>query len=474
MFFNYISNWWNRECGGWEVLRLAAPMIVSSGSFSLMTFTDRVFLMWVHQEATTASMQAGLLFWMLIAFPVCLVAYVNAFVSQYHGSHNDSHIGVIVWQGVFIGAVLAPFYVLAEPLLRNTFFMFGHANELIAMEQDYLRIVLWSAGPAIASEALCAFFYGREKMSVVMYVNLACAFINVVLDYCWIFGHCGLPEAGLAGAAYATVTAQWLRLLILTVVMFREELRDDSCKVFEGFRVNIKLLGRLLYYGCGSGASVLVDTIGFTVFVMMIASENFAGGGLGKQAASATSIAFTLNMFSFMPIVGTGVAVTTLVGNQLGNNRSDLAERATKTALTLTVACSTFFALLYLAVPNQLLYFFTVYNTDVESFESIRSLTINLLRFISLYLLFDTVNVIFSSAIKGAGDTWFVTMTTLIMMPFLPILTLLGFTCFGLGIYWAWSVLSAWIGGFGLIFWMRFHGGKWKQMRVIESDLLGR
>ena len=473
MFFSYLLHWWNRECGGREVLRLAAPMIVSAGSISLMTFTDRVFLMWVHQDAMTTSMQAGLLFWMLISFPVQVAAYVNAFVSQYHGSHNDDHIGPVVWQGIFFAAALTPVYILAEPLLRDIFVLFRHDPGLIGMEQEYLRIILWSAGAAIASEAVCAFFYGREKMNVVMYINLVCVFVNVILDYCWIFGHCGFPQAGLAGAAYATVAAQWIRFTILLIVMLRDDARNgNTCNVRRGCRFNGPLMRRLFYYGFGSGMQVFIDAVGFTIFVMLIASEQFAGGGLGKQAANATSIAFTLNMFTFLPIIGTGIAVTTLVGNQLGDNRPEMAQRATETALTISVACSLFFGFLYLAAPDLLLAGFATHSTDPAAFEMIRGLTINLLRFVSLYLLFDAINIIFSSAIKGAGDTWFVMLVTIGMMPWLPLFTLLGIWYFGFGIYWAWSVLSAWVGLFAVIFWRRFHEGKWKNMRVIEPELI--
>lgn len=469
---SFLQNWWSRPAGGRAVLKLAVPMIISAGSISLMTFTDRVFLMWHDQDAMTASMQAGLFFWMLVSLPCATAGYTNAFVSQYFGNQNFQRIGPIVWQGVLFSLILGPLYVLAEPFAQRAFAFSGHDPALSLMEATYLRIILWGAGAAIAAEAVGAFFYGRGRMHVVMNVNILCVFVNILLDWCWIFGHLGFPAWGLAGAAVATVLAQWIRLLILLgLMLYKDWSLDGRFNVLRGFRCDFRLMGRLLYYGLASGVQVFLDTFGFTLFVLLIGSEYFASGGLGKQAANATSIAFTLNMFTFLPIVGTGIAVTTMVGNQLGADRPELAQRAAVTALLISVAYSAFFGFLYLVIPDAFLSFFAAYGDPVE-FESIRAQSTHLLRFVALYLFCDAICIIFSSAIKGAGDTWFVMLVTLAATPILPALSLFGVLFFGFGLYWCWSVLAGWVAALSIVFWLRFHQGKWKKMRVIEPELL--
>ena len=454
------KNWWTRPCGGVEVLRMAIPLIISAGSISLMNFTDRLFLNAVSTEAMTASFQAGMFFWTIVSLPVAIAAYTNSFVAQYYGSNNHHRIGPVVWQGVGFGLITMPFLVALEPYCGEVFAFFKHEPSLIPLEQSYLRIVIYGSGATIASEAAASFFYGRGKMHVVMVVNIFCVFLNVLLDYLWIFGYGGFPAWGLEGAAAATAVSQWCRLLLFIGLMYMTDREDRQYCIWSGMNPDFPLFGRLIYYGIGSGVHISTDTACFAVFVMLL-------GGLSENARDATTIAFTLNNFTFMPLVGTGIAVSTLVGNKLGYNKPELAERATITAVILGSSYTSLFGLVFIFCPDLMLFAF-----KTGEFDRIHDLTVHLLQFVAVYLLFDGFSIIFSSAIKGAGDTWFVLWTTLVLAPFAPLFSYVGIAWFGLGVYWCWLVLTLWVIVSGVIFLLRFRGGKWQQMRVIEKDLL--
>jgi MATE family multidrug resistance protein len=80
--------------------------------------------------------------------------------------------------------------------------------------------------------------------------------------------------------------------------------------------------------------------------------------------------------------------------------------------------------------------------------------------------------VIFSGAIKGAGDTRFVLWTTLCMSPLPVLATIVGVEWFGLGLYWSWITITAWLCVLGVIYMLRFRQGKWRTMRVIEAPAI--
>ena len=86
--------------------------------------------------------------------------------------------------------------------------------------------------------------------------------------------------------------------------------------------------------------------------------------------------------------------------------------------------------------------------------------------FVAIYF-FDTINIIFCSAIRG-GDTKFVMITTLVFVPFLTVFLWLGVS-FHFGVYWCWTVLTGFISLMGTIFFLRFIGGTWMGMRLIDS-----
>jgi MATE family multidrug resistance protein len=94
-----------------------------------------------------------------------------------------------------------------------------------------------------------------------------------------------------------------------------------------------------------------------------------------------------------------------------------------------------------------------------------------LLRFVAAYCLLDAMNLIFCSAIKGAGDTMFVLLTTIIAAPLPVVAAWAGIQWGGLGLYWCWTVVTVWVWCLGVAYLLRFLQGKWREMRVIESEL---
>jgi MATE family multidrug resistance protein len=337
----------------------------------------------------------------------------------------------------------------------------GHGPQVAGLEVAYYQVLILDAGAIVICGSLASFFTGRGETRAVMLVNCSATLLNVVLDYAWIFGRWGFPALGIAGAAWATVVAQWSKVLAYGWLMMRPIYRQKY-QLLAGRRFDVPLMRRLLWYGGPNGLQLLVEVSAFTLFILLV-------GRLGADAMAATTLAFNVNSVAFVPMTGLGIAVTTMVGQQLGRNRPDMAAQATWTAFRIALCYMGAMALLYVSVPNVFLMGHAS-GTSPEEFAGIRDLTVVLLRFVAVYCLFDAGWIIFTSAIKGAGDTRFILITNLIMSP-LPVLAgWLGITYFGGGVIWCWVVITAWICCLGLIFLARFLQGTWRTMRVIEPE----
>ncbi|MGI5831158.1 MAG: MATE family efflux transporter [Thermoguttaceae bacterium] len=441
---------------------MAFPMIISAGSLAVMQFADRVFLAWYDPMTVGAAFASGQFIWALASFPFSIVAYAVAFVSQYNGAKEYGRIGRLVWQGIFLGIAVTPLFFLVYPWTGQIFRLFDHAPEVIELQKTYFYWSLWGIGFVIASQALEAFFVGRKKMKTVMTVSLAAVLLNMVLNYIMIFGVLRFPRMGIAGAALATSICQILRFLILFVLVLIDEFRSGSVYGFwHGCRILPSELCALLRYGGMGGCENFLETLSFTLFVFLL-------GQLGDVVATASAVAVNLNAMTFLPVVGIGTAVMTMVGNALGEGDSRLARRSTYSAGALGILFTGFFVLLFLLAPEI---FLSVYASgNPEEFAPYYSLTKNLLRFVAIYLFFDTINIIFCSAIRGAGDTKFVMITTLVFVPFLTVFLWLGVSFFHFGVYWCWTVLTGFISLMGTIFFLRFIGGTWMGMRLIDSE----
>jgi MATE family multidrug resistance protein len=92
-----------------------------------------------------------------------------------------------------------------------------------------------------------------------------------------------------------------------------------------------------------------------------------------------------------------------------------------------------------------------------------------LLRFVAVYSLFDSMNLVFSFALKGAGDTRYVTLVSLLLAWPLMVLPTWAALEYSWGLLAAWSFASTYVIVQALLFWLRFVGGKWRSMRVIEQ-----
>ncbi len=439
---------------------LALPLVISTMSFTVMTFIDRMFLSWYSLNSVAAAMPAGMLQFTLISFPLGLATYVNTFVAQYHGAGRPRKIGPVVWQGIWIGLAAIPLLLLTPPLARFFFEHAGHDPDVVIEEVTYYDVLTFGSGAVILAGTLSSFFTGRGATRVVMAVDSSAAALNAVLAGLWIFGRCGFPRGGIAGAGAATVAAEWFRVICYAAIMMHSRYR--SYRLATGWRWNGALLRRLWSFGAPGSMQWLVECGSFTLFITLV-------GGRGKTNQAATMLAFNVNSVAFVPMMGMGLAVSTMVGQQLGANRPDMAARATWTAFLMAMTYMCTMSLFYVTVPDWFLMGHAAGMTP-EQFEPLRALIVVLLRFVAVYCLFDAMNVVFMSAIRGAGDTRFVFWTSL-GTSLVPLgLAWLGIHHFGRGLLWCWSLITLWVLSAGFIYLARFLQGKWRSMRVIEPE----
>ncbi len=458
---NNRRNWWTRPCGGREVLVLAMPLVISMASLSLMQFVDRMFLLWYSTDAMAAAMPAGLLCFTVLCLPLGVATYVNTFVAQYHGAGRPERIGLAVWQGVRIGIFATPLLMATIPLAPGLFALAGHEPQVAVLETIYYQVLCFGAGGVVISGSLSAFFTGRGKTRVVMVVDSSAALLNMGLDYLWIFGHCGFPELGIEGAAWATVVSQWFKVVVYWWIMMRPVHREKY-QLVAGRRFDAPLMRRLWRYGGPNGLQLLVEVSAFTIFILLV-------GRLGTDAMAATTLAFNVNSVAWVPMLGMGIAVSTIVGQQIGRHRPYMAARATWTSFWMAQTYLSLMAAMYVFAPDLFLMGHAS-GTSPEEFGRLRDTTVVLLRFVAAYSLLDALNLIFASAIKGAGDTRFILLTTCIMSPLPVAAAWAGVHYCGWGLIWCWIVLTVWICALGVIYLARFLQGGWRHMRVIEPD----
>lgn len=201
---------WRTDGREGEVLRVALPLILSSSSWTIQHFMDRVFLTWYSPQSIAAAMPSGILLFTFLCFFLGTANYVNTFVAQYIGAGRPERVGAAIWQGVYFSLPAGAFVLCLMPFAGRLFALIGHAPDVQPDEVTYFRILCLSGWPSVLGAVLACFFTGRGMTWPVMWVSAVVTAIHVLLDYLWIFGHWGFPRAGIAGAAWASVVCDSL------------------------------------------------------------------------------------------------------------------------------------------------------------------------------------------------------------------------------------------------------------------------
>lgn len=452
----------DRISGYRSVLAVSIPLILSTGSITLQHFVDRVFLTWVSPDAIAAAMPAGILNYAIMSVFIGTAVYVSTFTAQYLGAGQEEKIGAYVWQGIYFsilaGLIVLPLFPLAGDLFRIA----GHAPRVQELETDYFRILLTSGFAVTASSAIAGFFSGRKKTAIVMWVSFITTAVNIVLDYLLIFGKAGFPELGISGAALATVAAQYTRLAVYVVLFFRRSNREQF-KTGSAWRFRPAFFRQLLKFGLPNGVHFFLEMTGFTILILLV-------GRLGVVELAATNITFNINHLVFMPLMGLSMGVSVLVGNRIGEGKPKEARSLTWAASHIGFIFVAVISLSYAFLPH---FFLAPYkaNASGPDYTAISNMAATLLKFVAVYSLFDCMNIIFSAAVKGAGDTRFVMwVSVLLSWGIMVIPSYLAVTRYNGTIYWLWTFATLYIVLMGLIFMGRFLGGKWETMQVIRQE----
>lgn len=452
-------NIWNRPAGIAEVLRVALPLMISTGCLTLTLFSDRTLLLWYGPPEMAASMAGGNLFWTLTCFPVGIVSMTSAIVAQYMGSGQHARVGRLIWQAIWFSLAISPVLWMLIPLARSIFVVAGQDPLLLDLETIYLQWLLVGASGVVLESALAGFFSGTERTSVVMWVNVAASILNLLLDVVLIFGYAGFPELGIVGAGIASTVSFWAKAIIYFVLMHRP---SDNLRfgIAEGRCIDWAMIRRLLYFGVPAGLQYQAESGGFVVIVLQI-------GQVGTEALAATAMAINFNMAAFVPLIGVSIAASVLVGKHLTESGPQLAARAAISAAILGVTYSATWAAAYVLIPDTLLSLYLAGNQG-EAIASSISLARVLLRYVAVYCVFDAAQIVIAGALRGAGDTWFVLFSSVIIAVTWVFVGLIGETYTSNPLHWWWVMLSCWVMSMAVAMLGRFLHGRWRTLRMVE------
>jgi len=219
---------------------------------------------------------------------------------------------------------------------------------------------------------------------------------------------------------------------------------------------------KLLYYGSPAGFEFLLNFIAFFLMVALFQSR-------GDVASTATTIMFNWDMVSFIPLLGIETSVTSLVGRYMGAGQPHLAQRSAMSGIKTGVLYSILILILFLFFPKSLVMVFRP-ETITDSFSQAIPIAVSMIQIAALYVLVEAVAVAIIGALRGAGDTYFTMVVSVIShWLFVPILYLC-LNVFKITVAGSWFAMVLFFLLFMGILILRFRSGKWKTIEVIGKS----
>ena len=379
-----------------EIMRLVWPLALGMVNNAVMQFVDGVFLARESLESLEASLPASMLAILVMGFFQSVVAYSGTFVAQYHGADDARGIRMSYRAGLVITLAAGILAIAVIPLGLMVAPFMSENPAVVARASSYYAIVSVGAIALCGQMAASSYFTGRGKTRLVFWVNVLGNAVNIALDPILIFGLCGCPRLGMAGAAYATVAAMFVQWGVLAWCAERDlrRLRVGAADVPRLW----PLVGKVLRYGVPSGAYSVLNILSFTIFV-------FVTGRIGDQEFAVSNACFKVNYFLFAPMEGFSICAATLVGQAQGRGDSAAAHRDAMRTLFLGLLLVAGLSALAVVFYRPILSLFASPGVQLSTFYA---LGFWLFLLMAAWQVFDATDVIVSGALKGAGDTKFV------------------------------------------------------------------
>jgi putative MATE family efflux protein len=434
------------------ILLLAIPMTLEMAMESLFAVVDIYFVSKIGINAIAAVGLTESMITITYSLGWGLSMGTTAMVSRRIGEKNSNEASISAVQAIYIGLLVSiPMMIAGIFFSEDLLKLMGASAAVIEDGAGYTKLLFTSNIIIILIFVINGVFRGAGDAALAMRALWISNGFNIVLDPMLIFGIGPFPELGIEGAATATIIGRTIGVCYQLYHLFKSK---GIIKIHkENLHLKLNIIVRLVKLSAGVTAQFIIGSASW-IFLMRIIST------FGSTALAGYTVAVRIIIFSILPAWGISNAAATMVGQNLGADQPERAEKSVwRTGLFNMIFMGTVMVI-YLVFANNFAAFFT------DDKGVIASATECLYVF-SLGYMFYAWGMVLVQAFNGAGDT--ITPTYmhffvfwLFQIPFAYLLAI-GFSFGTTGVYWS-IVISETI--FTIVGYFLFKKGRWKSVKV--------
>ncbi len=434
------------------ILLLSVPMIIEMFGEGLFAIVDAYFVSQVSNEAFATVILTETVATIIYSLAIGISIGAAAMVARRIGEKDPEAAGRAAAQSVILaGGVSLIISMIGIFFAKDILLMMGASEAVLEIGVPYTQILLGGNIVIMLLFILNGIFRGAGDASMAMRSLWIANIINIVLDPLLIFGIGIFPEMGVVGAAVATTIGRSIGVLFQLYILFKGE---RVVKLIKGyFKPNYNILAKISNVAVTGAGQYIISSASW-IFMMRFISE------FGTDAVNGYGLAIRIIIFTILPAWGIANAGATLIGQNLGANEPERAEKSVWRAAFANAVFLFVISIIYFIWAEPLL---RIFNDDPDVIR----IGTEALKIFSLGYIFFGYGMVINQAFGGAGDTrtsTFINIVAFWMIQIPLAYVLAQMNNWGpVGVYWAVVISEVCL---TLLAIYIFRKGKWKSVEI--------
>lgn len=439
-----------------KILQLALPAIAGLSTQMIVTLVDTAMVGRLPDaKYALAAMGIGMLAtWALVSFFSSLATGTHILVARRFGNQDTDGCGEVLRTSIFFAFMIGVVITLIGIFASTPIALFFAADDTVGYYAgEYIFFRFLGLPFFLAAVSYRGFYFGVGKTKIFMISGVLVNLLNIIFNYTFIYGAFGAPKMGLAGAGLGSSLATFCDAIFYTSVIMLPYYRTRF-QPFKKFNINKEILTRIVKLALPVSFQNVFILIGFLSFVAIT-------GLIGTREQAATQAIISLLFISFMPCYGFGIAVQTLVGNNLGTGKVTIGKLYGFETAKIATYYTLFIGIIFFFLPEYVLLLTTTDRTIIET-------AIAPLKVAAIAQIFYATGVVLANGLQSAGKTYFVMAAEVItnLLIYVPLAYFFGIYL-ELGLVGAWFALPIYIIFYSLSIYLKFTYGDWNNLKKL-------
>lgn len=374
-----------------EIWRIAMPIMLGNLAQTIITFTDTAFLGHLGTIELSASMMAGLYYYVFTTLAMGFAVGIQIFIARRFGEGNHQKIGQVFQHGALfvlgLGIALFALLLLCSDGLMSAIIS---SKSIYKAGMEYLVYRRYGILFVVFNYLFRSLYVGISDTKVITFSTIIMAVVNIFFDWSLIFGHCGLPEMGIGGAALASLMAEITAFCFFWAYTYFK-IPHEAYGMFRWHKLQPHLLVDMLKVALPSMIQRLFSFGAWFAFFILIEK-------MGEMAIGVSSVVRSTYMILIIPGFAFAATANTLTSRTIGEDKSDEVMAMLWKVIRNCLICASVLVIITLLMPRLVL---EIYSDDLALTEA----AVPSVYVICIATIVSAIAMVFFEAVSGTGNT---------------------------------------------------------------------